>query len=293
MQCFSIMNWKSLLSSLRLQTSHLTQNIFSELEQNEYLLQYPEKLIFSIKEGPLKGFLQENQNGFEKSYQSFEWFQKKNANYTYWGHEHYPNEFKLLKDPPLFLSYLGSPCWIDSTKLSIVGSRYPSLKSFTWMEQNISNVVSSKVVIVSGAARGIDQKAHSLSIRQKQPTIAFIPSGLNKIYPQMFEDWIQEIKQCGGAIVSEYAPQQTMMKHHFLERNRMIAILGKCILVVEARRRSGSLMTSRLAIDEGQTVCVVPSFPDDLGYQGSIDLLFQGAFPIRDFTDLNILMGLS
>lgn len=286
------MDWNSLLACLRLQTPHLTIELFEKIKNLTYLFHYPEKLIFEVPNGPLKSFLSEKQFWYEECFAVFEWLQKNNCSFTHYGHDLYPREFYTLSNPPLFLSYIGSPCWLEPKKLSVVGSRYPSAKSLTWMEQNISPLISKNVITVSGAARGIDQKAHSLSLRQKKPTIAFIPSGLAHVYPAVFCEWLGEIKQAGGAVISEYSPKQPMLNHHFYERNRMISALGKCLLVIEARRPSGTLMTAKLAIDNNQTLCVLPGFPDEIGFKGSVDLMFQGAFPVRDALDLQVLLQL-
>jgi DNA processing protein len=202
-------------------------------------------------------------------------------------HADYPETFYRLEKPPLFLSMIGEPCWVGRSCLSVVGSREASRRAIEWMEQHLLAVVQKKkTILVSGGARGIDQKAHALSLRAGQSTIAFLPAGISEIYPADFASWLPDILACKGAVISEFAPHAKMRKYHFERRNRLIAALGRVTFVVEARRQSGSIMTARLARDADKTVCVLPSFPGDPGSAGSLDLLFDGAFPIRDAQDL-------
>ena len=209
------------------------------------------------------------------------------------GHQLYPDCFLELESPPLFLSVLGKIQWSARRHLAVVGSREASCLALEWMDQHLGRVISdSQAVTVSGGARGIDQKAHAMSLRRGLPTIAFLPSGLGCVYPANFQSWIPEILKSGGAVISEFAPLTPMRKFHFERRNRLIAGLGDIVFVVEAARRSGSIMTARLARDGGKTVCTLPSFPGDPGSAGSLDLIFDGAFPIRDGDDLAALLAL-
>lgn len=287
------MTWKLLLSTLRMQTPLLTAEDFLLYSGYEYLLNYPEKLFFDLSPGKLKNYISENPFWFKEGYRIIEWCNKNNADVLLYGEPDYPKEFYLLNDPPLILSYQGLPVWKNRNMLSVVGSRHPSPKSLDWMDQHLAPLVREGLCLVSGAARGIDQRAHLISIRNKTPTVAFLPAGLDQIYPKEFSVWRDKITDHGGALVSEYSPFQSMRKHHFLERNRMIARLGRCLLVVEARAQSGSSMTARLAIENSQSVCVLPAFPNDQNFRGSVDLLFTGAFPIRDAIDLKQLMDIS
>jgi DNA processing protein len=214
------------------------------------------------------------------------------AKIIYPGHSDFPKALYSLEQIPLFLSYWGEPAWLRRSVISIVGSREPSSLASRWLEVYLPRVLKvSQCVTASGGARGVDQKVHSLSLQNGLPTVAFLPSGLGRIYPADLRGWKDGITEAGGAIVSEFAPFEEMRKYHFLRRNRVIAALGCVVFIVEARRKSGSVMTARLALDADKTVCVLPASPLNWQAQGGIDLLFDGAFPIRDDQDLLMLLG--
>ncbi len=244
--------------------------------------------IYDFKKTAHLGSLSDEE--FDSALREYDLLRAQNVHHLYPGHPHYPKSFYTLERPPLFLSAIGDLNSLEQSKVSVVGSRYPSHRALEWMELHLKPLVDEGAVLVSGAARGIDQKAHLVSVSNGKPTIAFLPSGLGNMYPPSFEKWKDKITGNGGLIISEYRFDQTIRSHHFHERNRMIAKLGLFLLVCEARRRSGSTMTARLAIENSKTVCVLPGFPSEKNAQGCLDLLFQGALPIRDSEDLKVLL---
>jgi DNA processing protein len=148
------------------------------------------------------------------------------------------------------------------------------------------------LVVVSGGARGIDQKAHAMSLRSKSSTVAILPSGIGNPYPGEFRNWFDKIIDSGGAILSSLEPSAPVRKQYFESRNRLIVALAKLVFVVEARRKSGSIMTARLARELGRTVALLPAFPGEIKSDGCVDLLFDGGFPVRDADDVFILQQL-
>lgn len=201
----------------------------------------------------------------------------------------YPTECYRMEDPPLTLSYWGEPAWKKGPALAVVGSREPQRESLEWMEQDLAPFIEKeKICIVSGGARGVDQKSHSIALRKKVPTLVILPSGLGEFYPSNLKEWVQPVFSVGGAFVSEYDYQQRMHKHLFHHRNRLIAALGRASLIVEARKRSGTLITAQQAAQLGRPVWVVPGHPRDPNFQGSLDLLSEGAQLVRDAQDLSM-----
>lgn len=209
-----------------------------------------------------------------------------------YGEPLYPSGCYLMEDPPLLLSYLGSPAWSGERTIAVVGSREPSAESLQWMESQFSLFCETqRPCVVSGGARGVDQKAHGLSLRKFCPTIVVLPSGLGSMYPSSLQEWIEPIRAQGGCFISEYAYDQRMHKHLFHHRNRLIAALGRGTLLIEAKRRSGTLITASQSIQLGKPVWVVPGHPLDPHFTGSLDLLSEGAQLVRDAEDMNMFFS--
>ncbi len=221
-----------------------------------------------------------------------EYLHKKGWKVTYPGDVYYPDEFLHLPWPPIFLSYMGAADWNTHNFISIVGSREPTYDAVEWMENELASLLKSGFGLISGAARGIDQVAHRICIQNQQKTIAFLPTGLKYIYPKDFSSYIPDIVACGGAVMSEYLPSAVIQKHHFHERNRLIASLGRLLLVVQAKIKSGSLLTARYALQSGKPVAAVPWHPLEPKALGTNQLLFDGAQMIRNADDLATLIEL-
>ncbi|WP_413557610.1 DNA-processing protein DprA [Bdellovibrio sp. HCB209] len=216
--------------------------------------------------------------------------QMQGVHFVSYGEPLFPPQCYLMAEPPLTLSYRGSPCWMIERSIAVVGSREPSAESLRWMEQELAAFFETQMpLVISGGARGVDQKAHSLALRKNCQTVVVLPSGLGEIYPASLQDWIMPIIEGGGCLLSEYDYRQTMHKRLFHHRNRLIAALGATTLLVEARRRSGTLITANQAAELSRPVWVVPGHPLDPHFLGGLDLLLDGAQMVRDAQDLSTL----
>jgi DNA processing protein len=232
-------------------------------------------------------YLGRHRDDFAKAIDDLGRLQNKGVQFTFPGDSFYPASFLYMPGAPLLLSFLGHPCWTTGRLLAVVGSRDLSTLSNSWMEQSLADFLRlEKAVIVSGGARGVDQLAHQLAMRNHRPTVVVVPSGLGNLYPKNLEPWQTRVVDGGGCFLSEYDYPQEMRKHFFHDRNRLIAGLGVMTLLVEARRRSGSLLTAQKTLQLGKSVLVVPGHPSDSSHLGNLDLLADGATPIRDAQDL-------
>ncbi len=196
----------------------------------------------------------------------------------------YPVLLKQIPDPPLLLTYYGtldseSPC------VSIIGSRTATSYGLSTAE-NLSFKLSLKgFQIVSGLARGIDAMAHKGALRAKGKTIAVLGSGLKKIYPKENESLFHEIAE-SGTVFSEFKVDADPMPGHFPVRNRIIAGLSCGSIIVEAARRSGSLITARLAAEYNREVFAVPGSIKSRNSEGTHSLLKQGAKLVETEIDI-------
>lgn len=217
------------------------------------------------------------------------WCSENNVKITFPGQADYPSAFLNLSYRPAVLFYVGSPVWMTHLLISVVGSRSPQISSVNWLEKLLSETLEKyNLGIVSGGAYGIDQKAHQMALRKERPTAVFLPSGLRNLYPSQLQEWVNPIVSSGGCFVSQFLPSQIMQKRYFRERNRLIAALSPVTLVVECRRRSGTLLTAKFALEFERKVRVMPTFPGESG-MGGLDLLCETpAQPIRDMMDLEL-----
>ena len=196
----------------------------------------------------------------------------------------YPALLKQIQDPPPFLTYYGTldkklPC------LSIVGSRTATAYGLSTAENLSFKLASKGFQIVSGLARGIDAMAHKGALRAKGKTIAVLGSGLKKIYPKENEALFHEIAET-GTIFSEFKVNADPIPGHFPVRNRIIAGLSCGSIVVEAAKRSGSLITARLACEYNREVFAVPGSIKLRKSEGTHSLLKQGAKLVETEMDI-------
>ncbi len=196
----------------------------------------------------------------------------------------YPPQLKQIPDPPVVL-YKKGQLPLTGEAFAIVGARKASFEGTILAERIAETVSAAGITITSGLARGIDAAAHKGAIRQKGKTIAVLGCGINICYPaqnwSLFKDIAKE-----GAVVSEYRLGTPAMKHHFPQRNRIIAGLSKGVLVVEASARSGSLITARFALEYGKEVMAIPGRVFDEAYKGANNLIKQGARLVEGIEDI-------
>jgi DNA processing protein len=169
-----------------------------------------------------------------------------------------PTRLADLRDPPKQLYVRGDPACLDMPSLAIVGSRACSHYGHTIARVWAAEIAEKGVVIVSGLARGIDGYAHYGALDAEGLTVAVLGCGIDRDYPASHKELAAAIEEAGGAIVSEYEPGVEPRPWRFPARNRIIAGLADVTLVIEARERSGSLITAEFAIEMERPVLVVP-----------------------------------
>jgi len=197
----------------------------------------------------------------------------------------YPALLAECADRPPFLFVRGDLKHLDTTTLSIVGTRKPSLDGQRAAAEFSAGAANAAICVVSGLALGIDGIAHDAALRAGGATIAVLPCGIDRIYPHRHRDLAQRVAT-GGALVSEFPFGTPPRKHHFHRRNRTLSGLSMATLVVEAGRPSGTLLTASSAADQGRDVLVLPWSIYHPNGAGCRYLLADGATLMQSVEDL-------
>ncbi len=208
--------------------------------------------------------------------------------------EEFPELLREITDPPKSLRYEGELPREDNKLLAVVGSRKYSGYGREMCETLIAGLADSPVTIVSGLALGIDSIAHRAALRVGLQTIAVPGSGLDRkvIHPRSHAGLADEILEQGGGLLSEYDDLMPSGAWAFPRRNRIMAGMCHAVLVIEAERKSGTLITSRLATEYNREVGAVPGPATSPTSDGPHMLIRLGAALIRDTNDLLELLGL-
>jgi DNA processing protein len=204
--------------------------------------------------------------------------------------DRYPPLLRASAAPPAAL-YLRAklPTFAFPGKMiAIVGTRAASVEMCQQTSQMSCHLARHGLPVVSGLALGVDGAAHrgALTASTTCPTIAVVAHGLDRVYPSSHAPLAESILSKGGAVVSEYPPGTEPLKHHFLERNRIIAALALGVVVIQAGERSGSLVTARYAADFGRDVFVMESADGDPAFSGGSQLIDDGAIPVAGVREI-------
>ena len=164
----------------------------------------------------------------------------------------------------------------DEESIAIVGSRRASLYGITYAGEFAARLSSFGMTIVSGMARGIDAASHRGALKSAGRTLAVIGSGFNHVYPSEHKELAEEISRA-GAVISEFPIEAKPLAQHFPQRNRVISGLSLGVVVVEAARNSGALITADFALEQGREVFALPGRLDSGNAFGTLELIKQGA----------------
>lgn len=202
----------------------------------------------------------------------------------------YPKILKEIYDLPITLYVMGNKHILNDKSVSIVGCREASEYGKKAAKYFAYNLSEKGINIVSGLAKGIDSYAHEGAICGKNgKTIAVIGNGLDTIYPKENKELAKKIVEDGGTIISEYPLGIKPEKMNFPARNRIISGLSEGVIVVEAKIKSGTLITVDFALEQGRDVYVVPGNINSLNSVGTNELIKQGAKLVNTFEDIEIL----
>jgi DNA processing protein len=206
------------------------------------------------------------------------------------GEAGYPLRLAEIADPPPLLIVRGRAELLGQAALAVVGARNASANGRTFAHGLARELAEAGLLVVSGLARGIDTAAHEGALAAGAPTLAVIASGVDVAYPSENAELMEQIAE-SGAIVSERPLGAVPQARHFPRRNRLISGISLGVVVVEAAPNSGSLITARLAAEQGREVMAVPGSPLDVRHRGTNQLLRDGATMVESAADVIAALG--
>lgn len=206
-----------------------------------------------------------------------QWMDRANGNVITFVDNRFPSILKEQAAPPILLFASGALENLSKDCVAFVGSRRATPGGLAVTRKLVQPIAEAGSTIVSGLALGIDVEAHKAAFGTKGNTIAVLGTGPDVVYPRRNKEAFDAILEKGGLILSEYLPGSGPMKQNFPRRNRIISGLSHAVVVVEAALRSGSLITARIAAEQGRLVCAVPGSALSPVSAGCHQLLRDGA----------------
>ena len=200
--------------------------------------------------------------------------------------ETYPSKLKNIKNAPKKLYMRGNLGLLDTISIAIVGSRECTSYGFYRAYEFAKELSKKGMCVISGLAEGIDTAAHLGAMHQKGKTIGVLGTGLNKIFPEENEILASSIIKNGGLIISEYGLYGEKKSENFPKRNRIMSGLSAGILVIEAKNKSGTLITARFAKEQGKKIFCLPGNIDSKNSSGTNQLIKKGAILVTDINDI-------
>lgn len=200
----------------------------------------------------------------------------------------YPKRLKEIYDAPVCIYIKGNKNILNQNMIGIIGCRQASeygIKAAKYFSYNLSK---KGIIIVSGLAKGIDSFSHIGTIEANGKTIAVVGNSLDIVYPKENYYLEKQIIQKEGAIISEYPLGVEPEKINFPARNRIISGISKGVIVVEAKKKSGTLITVDFALEQGRDVYVVPGNINSINSVGTNDLIKQGARLVTNYEDIEV-----
>lgn len=216
---------------------------------------------------------------------TIEWLNDDNNNVVTLGDPQYPSALLNISDPPILLYTKGRLDLLNRSAISVIGSRHATPQGIHNSEAFSESLSNAGLTVISGMAHGIDAAAHRGGLRQQASSIAVVGTGLDRIYPAANRDLAHELA-CTGVLVSEFPLGTPPIAANFPRRNRIISGMGLGCLVIEASLQSGSLITARLAMEQGRDVFAIPGSIHSPQSKGCHALIKQGAKLVDDTRDI-------
>lgn len=214
------------------------------------------------------------------------WLERPAQHLLMWDDPAYPALLAEIPDPPPLLYVAGDPSLVDKPQLAVVGSRRASPPALATAAAFSRSLARAGFVITSGLALGIDGAAHQAALDAGGATLGVLGTGLQKLYPQKHRGLARQMLEQGSALVSEFPLGAGPQPGNFPRRNRIISGLSLGVLVVEASLASGSLITARLAAEQGREVFAIPGSIHHPGAKGCHQLIRDGALLVESIEQI-------
>ncbi len=284
------MEWIKYFALLSWQGQKVFIDDFTQLRKQHGEVKSPEDLHPFYNSPSTQRYLLENKDWWKKAEKHIKICERQNIQLTWPGQYDYPSLLYYYKNSPVLLSYKGTPAWLKHFQFCVVGSRKIHPSTCQWMDHFLSIFLKKyPVCLLSGGARGVDQKGHALAIRSQTPTVCFLPCGLSNIYPKNLKEWHKSILQTEGAFLSPFPPDFQVQKSAFHYRNSIMVRMSHLVFILQAEERSGSMLTAQKAAHLGVTLCTLPGPVMNPLFVGNLKLINEGILMIRDNQDLETL----
>lgn len=260
---------------------HTFASLLSSHKTPEYLF---EKGGDSLSDAGLRRYL--SAPDWEAVEQDLEWASVAGREIITLADPGYPERLRLIADPPPLLFVIGNAALLKEMQLAMVGSRNPTAIGRETAREFARHLAGVGLTITSGLALGIDAASHSGALESGGTTIAVLGTGPDRVYPARHKELAHAIIEGDGLLVSEFAPGTPPMAPNFPRRNRIISGLSLGTLIVEAALRSGSLITARLAAEQGREVFAIPGSIHHPLARGCHRLIREGAKLVESAADI-------
>lgn len=247
-----------------------------------FAAKYAELKQSGVRQQSIESIISMDFSQFDKT---LEWLEKPDRQVIPINSTYYPPLLNHTASPPLFLFAIGNVEHLLNPQLAIVGTRSPTPQGISNTQTFCHSLVSQGLTITSGLALGIDGEAHRATIANGGYTIAVTGTGLDRVYPPRHLKLAHLIAD-NGVLVSECFPDEKVTAGCFPRRNRIIAGLSLGTLVIEAAKKSGSLITAHIAMEEAREVFAVPGTIHNVQAQGCHHLIRQGAKLVENAEDI-------
>lgn len=211
---------------------------------------------------------------------------KMNISYITIDDEEFPEKLREIYDPPYILYYIGDINLLNNLSIAVVGARNATDYGKNVSKILVKDIADEGIVIVSGMAKGIDSYAHIFCMERKTPTIAVMGTSIEKTYPKSSIKLKKEIIENGGLVLSEYYIGTNTIPIYFAMRNRIISGLSEGVVLIEAKEKSGALITMDCALQQNRNVYAVPGSIFSEMSKGCHNMILEGAKIVRNSKDI-------